>query len=470
VIRRIPLSLRLAAAATLASALALAILTLAITLLVHRNLVGDIDNRLQAQVTEEQTEDPSSVEPALSGSAAGDFGEPVLEWNTSASGQPGVSDAAAASLALPAAVRSTIGLRDVRLSGTEFRVLTMAAPGGGTVSVASSLSTVDNAIERLRNAEILLEPALLVLVFGGALLVARRTLAPVERLRRTADVVDAENADERFRPVPPHDELGRLAKTFDSMLDRLALARRRQMQLTADASHELRTPLSVLKGEAALALRRPRSRQEYRGAIERMGVEIERMENVLENLLWLARVQQDDVERPAASVDLTAAAAQAVERFAAMATSQGLRLCADLPDAPVTVDAPDGWVDRMTAIFVDNACKYTPGGGSVTVRVTDDPATLVVEDTGPGIPVVERERLLRRFQRGDTSGVPGSGLGLAIADAMVRRCGAEWAIDDADQGGCRITVTWAGEAYSRSVHGLSATLAPDESSAVGPRA
>jgi signal transduction histidine kinase len=468
VIRRIPLWLRLAVAATLAAAAALAVLTFAITLLVHSNLVGDIDGRLRSHLDQEQTEDAVTAGSVPSPATVTGFDEPVLEWHTAANGQPGLADPPVASLPLPAKVRTSPGFHDVTVGGTEFRVLTAPMTGGGDVSIGTSLASVENATHHLRDAEILLEPLLLLMVFGGAFVVARRTLAPVERLRRTADAIDAESGDRRFRPQPPHDELGRLALTFDSMLDRLALARRRQQQLTADASHELRTPLSVLKGEAALALRRPRSRTEYRDAIERMAVEVERMEHALEDLLWLARVQQGDAERPPVDTDLSATAQKMVSRFAATATSRDLRISALVPDRRVTVLAPEGWAERLLGLLLDNACKYTPAGGAVKVWVEAGPPALIVEDTGPGIPRQDRERLLQRFERGANDATAGSGLGLAIADAMVRRCKATLAIGDAAGGGCRITISWPGAGASRSIKEAPATLSPDERHLVPP--
>jgi signal transduction histidine kinase len=463
--RRVPVRLRFAVAATLAAAAALAVLTVAVTVLVHSNLVGDIDSRLRSHVQQEAAEDRA---PAGSATAGTGFDEPVLEWDTAANGQPGLADTAVASLPLPGDVRGSPGFHDVTLGGTEFRVLTAAMPPGGTVSAGTSLASVENATHHLQEAEVLLEPALLILVFAGALLFARRTLAPVERLRQSADTMDAESAGQRFRPDPPYDELGRLALTFDSLLDRLALARHRQLQLTADASHELRTPLAVLRGEAALALRRPRSRAEYREAIERMAVEVDRMEHALEDLLWLARVQQGPDERAAAETDLAGTARELVGRFAAAAGLRDLEISAAVPDGPLLVRAPEGWLERLLGLLLDNACKYTPAGGAIAVRVTATPPALVVEDTGPGIPPQDRERLMRRFERGDGERTPGSGLGLAIADAIVRGSGGEWTIGDRDGGGCRITVRWPAVPGSRSVQTGRATLPGDEGEPVDP--
>jgi two-component system OmpR family sensor kinase len=148
-------------------------------------------------------------------------------------------------------------------------------------------------------------------------------------------------------------------------------------------------------------------------------------------------------------------AAQTADRFAAVAETRGLALRVHAPDDGASVAAPPDLLDRLLGVLLDNACKYVPDGGSVDVTVAREGGgrvALTVDDSGPGIPPEQRDRIFDRFHRGDgkgappgsagSAGAPGAGLGLAIADAIVRATGGRWQVGESPAGGARLSVSW----------------------------
>jgi signal transduction histidine kinase len=220
-------------------------------------------------------------------------------------------------------------------------------------------------------------------------------------------------------------------------------SRRRQLEFAADASHELRTPLSVIRAEASLALSKPRTAEEYTRSIRRIAGESEKLNRLVDNLLFLARADAEQVDLSGPPQPLGGIAAATVERFRAVAGARSQRVEVSGEDIVGGVEAPEGWVERLASILVDNACRYTPEGGSVSVSVVSAPGhvELAVEDSGPGIPESERDRIFDRFHRA-SDGVDGSGLGLAIANAIVRRTRGRWSVGTSALGGAAMRVTW----------------------------
>ena len=222
--------------------------------------------------------------------------------------------------------------------------------------------------------------------------------------------------------------------------------RRRQMEFAADASHELRTPLTVIRAETSLALSRPRDAEEYRRAIERISGESEKISELVDDLLFLARADVEAVEGDAQPRDLRAVVAATARRFEPVAAARSLHLAVDLDGAAErAVTAPDGWLERLVSVLLDNACRFTPEGGQVTVRVSGAPghAVLSVEDSGPGVAPEQRERIFDRFHRGGGD-LGGTGLGLSIAAAVMRRTHGRLEVTEGPRGGARFLATWRG--------------------------
>jgi len=262
---------------------------------------------------------------------------------------------------------------------------------------------VSQAQANLIVSELVIGPLLLLAVFLGAVAIGRRVAAPIE------------------------------------------LARRRQLEFTADASHELRTPLSVIEAQATLAIARGRDATWDGEAFGRINTELKRTRKLVDDMLWLARFDSTGEQPQPEPVDLRVLAAQTADRFAAVAETRGqhLEVRTGPPDDDAIVTAPPEWLDRLVGILLDNACKYSPDGGSISVGVAGEGrrVRVTVDDSGPGIPVAERGRIFDRFHRA-TDQPGGSGLGLAIASAIVRASGGRWQIGTSPAGGASVSVSW----------------------------
>jgi len=325
---------------------------------------------------------------------------PILFWKVDARDQATPLTAGAPSLPArrwPDSRPVTISLRN----GGPFRLQAVRERHGWLV-VGQSLAGADRIRADLLAAEAIVAPVILLASYLGSLTIGIRAATPVERIRR------------------------------------------RQLEFTADASHELRTPLTVIEAEADLALSAPRPAAGYQAALGQVIKESRRLRRIVEDLLWLARFDSELPPPGDEPVDLALIAAGCTGRFRALADARGIRLCLRHEvDVPVLVKAPPEWIDRLLGVLIDNACRYSPTGGEVTVTagVTGPQARIMVDDNGPGIPEQERHRLFDRFHRA-TAQPGGAGLGLAIADAIVRSTNGHWLIGDSSTGGAHMEVAW----------------------------
>ncbi|HEV2440783.1 MAG TPA: HAMP domain-containing sensor histidine kinase [bacterium] len=309
------------------------------------------------------------------------------------------------------------------------RYLVFTAPlvySGGLVGVAE----VGVPLARITEPQANL---LAVLLAGGALavavtvvggyVIASQALTPIDRIIATVRAIGGNGAlDRRIRLTGPDDEVGRLARVFDEMLERIERVVTRERRFTADAAHELRTPLTILKGEIDLALRHDRSPAEYRTALTELAAETDRLSLLADGLLLLARADAGALALTPRSVHIPELAAWVKHHFAqpALEKSVALEVCG--ADAIVWGD-PDRLRQLITNL-VNNALAHTPAGGSATVRWRCEGAwtTLDVADTGCGIAAEDLPHVFDRFYRGaNYDRAPGAaGLGLAIAKWIVQ--------------------------------------------------
>ena len=285
---------------------------------------------------------------------------------------------------------------------------------------------------------------MLLLAGSGGLILADRALRPIDRITRTAQRIGAGDLAQRLGYRGPPDEIGRLAATFDKMLDRLQAAFVRERRFTADASHELRTPLTALKGRIEVTRSRPRSRTEYDTALNDMGKEVDRLIRLSTDLLFLARLDQGGSRRQPEALNLSHLLEAVIDQVQPLAETKNLSVVKQFPPTLSVRGHPDHLI-RLLLNLLDNAIKYTPRGGQVTVQGTNQEkaAEVKISDTGPGIPLEHQPHLFEPFYRVETarsSSHGGSGLGLTIAYEIARADGGELSVQSQPDQGTTVTV------------------------------
>jgi heavy metal sensor kinase len=260
--------------------------------------------------------------------------------------------------------------------------------------------------------------ALAIAGLGGHWL-ARRALAPLDRMARHAEQLTADNLDERLPVENPDDELGHLARVFNVSLGKIGESFAQLRRFTADVSHELRTPLTAIRSVGEVGLGDHPTEQGYREIIGSILEEADRLTLLVDTLLSLSRADAGEVPLHREDVELLALAREVAAHLGVLAEEKEQALGVEGSE-PVLVEA-DRLVLRQALVnVVDNAIKYGPKGSRIRVVVTGDAATgrVGVIDEGPGIPSAHRERIFERFYRvdkGRSSEQGGAGLGLSLA-------------------------------------------------------
>ncbi|MGP8005869.1 MAG: sensor histidine kinase [Acidimicrobiales bacterium] len=389
---------RVAAVATMVVVAVYVLAVVVLNIAVARRLTAQVDARLADQLAE--TARPGSQAQPAKHDEDDEDDAPTFVWSVTGSGTPTALTVNAP--ALPERQWNTAAPTALDLGGTSFRF--QAVPvGSGWLVAGESAAQIVRVRDALLLPELLLGAALLVVVFAGSLIIGLRASAPLE------------------------------------------LIHRRQVEFTADASHELRTPLSVIEAEVALALSRPRSPAEYQAVLGRIAGEGGRLRHIVDDLLWLARVDDGRQSSPTEEcTDVAGVAEACAARFSSVAAARGVTVeTRVLGSEPARIHADPEWIDRLVGVLVDNACKYAGAGGRVVVQVAvgGQRVVLQVDDSGPGIPPEQRPMVLDRFHRG-TDEPGGTGLGLAIADSVVRASNGDWSIGRSPSGGARMEVSW----------------------------
>lgn len=321
-------------------------------------------------------------------------------------------------------------------NGLELRVLTTPVLDNGrvvnVVRVGMSLENMHETKKRFLLIMAGLLPITLLLSGGGGWLLAGRTLRPIDSMTRTANRISAEHLNQRLAVSGTDDELDRLARTINDMLDRIDGTLQEMRRFSADASHELQTPLTILKGEIEVALLKQRSLAEYEQVLNSCLEEIDRINRLVEGLLLLARADAGALKLDLQPVDLAPLCRQLCTQLQPLAQHHGVELHHTILDS-VIVDGDELQLQRMLTNLIDNGIKYTPSAGQVRVSVEQDGKTalLRVEDTGPGFSPEQAVKIFDRFHRAPEARQQhnsGSGLGLSIARSIALAHGGEiWA-------------------------------------------
>ena len=311
--------------------------------------------------------------------------------------------------------------------GLPLRILTttLAVPGGTyRVQVGESIGPYESTTTRFAHVMVTSMPLLLIIAVTGGFWLSRRALLPVDRLTREARQITARSLGQRLEVTQTRDEIQRLAETLNAMLERLDHSFRRIEQFTADASHELKTPLAVMRTMAEVPLRIPSSETEYREALTGIVAELGRTSKLVDDLLYVARGDSGTSAMTAMRTDFASVVRSAAAQGKSMAQARRLSFHEEVGDAPIWVDGDPDALRRLVLIVLDNATKYTPSPGAVTLKAfrQDDLARVEVIDTGIGIDATDLPHVFDRFYRADKARSRdsyGTGLGLAIARWIV---------------------------------------------------
>jgi heavy metal sensor kinase len=314
------------------------------------------------------------------------------------------------------------------------------------VQVAATLASVDHELAELLAVLLLTGPLALAGALGGGYLLARTALAPVDRMAAAADQITATRLDRRLEVPNPDDELGRLARTLNGMIARLELSFGEIRRFTADAAHELRTPLAVMRNAAEVALRAPRDAAQYRRVLEEMLEEVGRMTRLAEQLLFLCRGDAGLGPTSWRSVRLDELVHEVADHMRVVATEKGQAITVEVQTpCPVAGDADQ--LRRLLFNLLDNAIKYTPTGGAITVssECPGEEVRVVVADNGNGIAAEHIPHIFDRFYRVDPArgqeATDGIGLGLAICRSIVEAHGGRIDVESDFGRGTQVSFT-----------------------------
>jgi two-component system OmpR family sensor kinase len=361
-----------------------------------------------------------------------------------------ILDRAQVRRALRASVLLQIGPQD-RISQTARLLATPVQAQGRrlVVVVGVALGERTDALSELAGLLVIGGVAALVLGSAAGYLAVAGALRPIESMRVRASEISGGAPDERL-PVPPaRDEVARLGTTLNQMLGRLEAAFARERRFVSDASHELRTPLGILKTELELALRGSHSQTELEDSIRSAAAESDRVIQLAEDLLVIARADEGRLPVRRTEVDLGAMIDGVRRRFERRAGEQQRRISTDAP-AQSTVLADRQRLEQALGNMVDNSLRY--GAGPITINAVQTPAgtELHVTDSGPGIAPEFVPMAFERFTREDRGrGRGGSGLGLAIVQAIAIAHGGRAHVASSQAGGADVWITIPGDPARR---------------------
>lgn len=315
------------------------------------------------------------------------------------------------------------------------------------VQVSSPQQPEHEAVSTVVKLLLLGTPLLALLAAGLAWLVAGRTLAPVDQMRSEVDAIEAGHLDARVDVPPSKDEIAALARTLNRMLDRLESSQERQQRFVADASHELRSPLATLQAAADLTSMDPAG--EWPEVASTVHTELERMNDLIGDLLLLARTEERRTTASLESIDLDDLARAEAGRWRGD-SAVAVRCVGN----PTWARASEPAVERVLRNLVDNGIRHASKKVLVTTTAgPDGTAVVTVDDDGPGIDPTDRERVFDRFVRldeGRSRDEGGFGLGLAIVRELARSIGGDVRAGESPLGGARFTVTLPGAQDSSS--------------------
>jgi heavy metal sensor kinase len=324
---------------------------------------------------------------------------------------------------IPLPLKASYGAYNITSEDLPLRVLVHEINAGAQtyrIQVASPMDDFYDAIDRFKWMILLLSPVLVLLASAGGYWLSGRALAPVDKITRAAEEINSNNLAKRLEVPRSGDELQRLSQTLNHMLYRLEVSFNRITQFTADASHELRTPLALMRTTTEVSLRTSQTVADYRGAHEEILLELEKTSSLVEKLMLLARADAGMESLQRIPVNLAECLHDACKDGKILAESKQLKFAANIDSQDLLVEGDSHALHRLFLILIDNAVKYTPPGGSISLGLRRDNGSAVAEfrDTGIGVSADDLPHIFERFYRADKARsreFGGVGLGLSIA-------------------------------------------------------
>jgi heavy metal sensor kinase len=330
------------------------------------------------------------------------------------------------------------------IGNTPLRIMTFPVVENSHVAkivqIASSLEGVEDALNKLFLILIISVPSTLILASLGGQFLAHKALKPVDHITQTARMITSQNLNQRINPPKVKDEISRLIETFNEMISRLDQSFRQMKQFSSDASHELKTPLTILKGEVEVMLRKERTSQEYQQTLKSNLEEINRMSQIVEDLLTLSKADTGEIRLNKEDINLTEILNEVVAQMERLAKTKKLHLSASNHHQDIHIFGDALRLRELLINLIENGIKYTEEGGSIRIilqkeypplggdqsdgveREKGEFVKIIVSDTGIGIAKEDQERIFNRFFRVDKARSReqgGSGLGLSICKWIV---------------------------------------------------
>jgi heavy metal sensor kinase len=305
-----------------------------------------------------------------------------------------------------------------------FEVLKGAMTVGGKqyeLEVGASRQEMHRALELLQALLWSLVPVVILASCLGGWWLSRRALKPVDEITSAAKAIGIENLAARLPMPGTNDELERLTETWNATLARLESAVAVLWSFAGDASHELRTPVAVIRTNAEIALRRDREPEAYRESLREIAAESERMTQLVEDLLFLARRGSRDTGMPMGPLDLRDVLSEAAHELRGLAETRGIRIRVSGGSDEATIAGNPAALRRLFLALFDNALKYSPSGTEVRASIVlrEGRFVALVEDQGMGIAAEDLPHIFQRFYRADKARSDGGhGLGLSLAQSI----------------------------------------------------
>jgi heavy metal sensor kinase len=295
-----------------------------------------------------------------------------------------------------------------------------------TVQTGTSLNSKLIVFNDFRRQLMILTPTVLLIALLGGYWMSRQALNPVAAIELEARHINDKSLSWRLPVLETHDELADLTLTLNQMLDRIEAGYKSVREFTANAAHELRSPISLVRAEVEVALAFPRNAEEYKDVCERVQAESVRMSTLIDNLLSLARADAKADALHFEVLDPHKLVTELGSKWIMLMQQHGITFEVESHTAGASVFGDIPSLRRLLTILLDNACKYTPAGGHVTLKtyLKEQTVFFSVSDTGIGIPAEALPSIFKRFYRSNHTvqiSPGGAGLGLALAEALAER-------------------------------------------------